>query len=38
MSAISNEDEIRKELIQKLTHELPVQRAILGASQADWYI
>ena len=35
MSAISNDDEIRKELIQKLTHELRVLRARLGASQAD---
>ena len=35
MSAISNDDEIRKDLIQKLTHELPVLRARLGASQAD---
>lgn len=35
MGAISNEDDIRKELIQKLTHELPVLRARLSASQAD---
>lgn len=35
MSVIGNEDEMRKELIQKLTHELPVLRARLGASQAD---
>lgn len=35
MSAISNDDEIRKDLIQKLTHELPVLRVRLGASQAD---
>lgn len=35
MSAISNDDEIRKVLIQKLIHELPVLRARLGASQAD---
>ena len=35
MSAISNEDTIKKELIKKLTHELPVLRARLGASQAD---
>lgn len=35
MSAISNNDEIRKELIQQLTHELLVLRARLCASQAD---
>ncbi len=35
MSVVGNEDEMRKELIQKLTHELPVLRARLGASQAD---
>lgn len=35
MSAISNDDEIRKVLIQKLIHELPVLRARLGATQAD---
>lgn len=35
MSVIDNEDEMRKELIQKLTRELPVLRARLGASQAD---
>ena len=35
MSAIANEDEMRKELIQKLTHELPILRARLGTSQAD---
>ena len=35
MSAISNDDEIRKGLIQKLTYELPVLRVRLGASQAD---
>lgn len=35
MSAIGNEDEMRKELVQKLTHELPVLRARLGISQAD---
>lgn len=32
MSAISNDDEIRKGLIQKLTYELPVLRVRLGAS------
>jgi len=30
MSAISNDNEIRKDLIQKLTHELLVLRARLG--------
>ncbi len=35
MSVISNEDAIKKDLTQKLTHELPVLRARLGISQAD---
>lgn len=35
MSAISNENKFRRDLIQKLTHELPVLRARLGASQVD---
>ncbi len=34
MSVISNEDAIKKDLTQKLTHELPVLRARLGISQA----
>lgn len=35
MSVISNEDAIKKDLTQKLTHEFPVLRARLGISQAD---
>lgn len=32
---INSEDTIRKQLIKKLTYELPVLRARLGVSQAD---
>lgn len=35
MNLASNECEKRKELIERLTYELPVLRARLGASQAD---
>lgn len=35
MNLASNECEKRKKLIERLTYELPVLRARLGASQAD---
>lgn len=35
MNNRKNEEERRQEIIKKLTHELPVLRARIGASQAE---